>query len=180
MRCGCRRDLPRPAIPLLPSAMLCTTPNRLHEAQCAPRPDAGPRARRRARPSFSCRASATPHARLICTIAAVPRAAPPRPDVLPPATALAFVAVSLSGALAACLLAAIPTLLSLKRAADELALLAATVRSEVPDTAAAVRLSGLELSDAFEEVGGLTAGVFAHTRETDVSRSDTFPTSFLS
>jgi hypothetical protein len=68
--------------------------------------------------------------------------------------------VALSGALAACLLAAIPTLLSLRRMADELALLAATVREEVPDTAAAVRLSGLELSDAFEEVGVLTAGVF--------------------
>ena len=57
------------------------------------------------------------------------------------------------------MLAAIPALLSLKRATDELSLLAATIRDEVPDTAAAVRLSGLELSDAFEEVGGLTADV---------------------
>ncbi len=72
---------------------------------------------------------------------------------------LGWVACALSGALAACLLAAIPTLVALRRAADELAALAATIRAEVPDTAEAVRLSGLELSDAIEEVGGLTADV---------------------
>ena len=72
---------------------------------------------------------------------------------------LGWVACALSGALAACLLAAVPTLVALRRAADELAALAAVIRSEVPDTAAAVRLSGLELSDAIEEVGGLTADV---------------------
>jgi hypothetical protein len=139
--------------------MLGANFHRLHAAQCAPLPDSAPRSRRRARPSVGCRASAS--GRLVYTISAAPRgAAPPRPDVLPPSAALSFVAVALSGALAACLLAAIPTLLSMKRMADELALLAATVREEVPDTAAAVRLSGLELSDAFEEVGGLTAGVF--------------------
>jgi hypothetical protein len=93
----------------------------------------------------------------VCTIAAASRAAQ-RVDP-PPTFALAFVACSLSGALAACLLAAIPTLLALKSAAEELAALAATLREEVPDTAAAVRLSGLELSDAIEEVGGLTADV---------------------
>ena len=93
----------------------------------------------------------------MCTIAAASRA-PQRVDQTP-SFALAFVACSLSGALAACLLAAIPTLLALKSAAEELAALAATLREEVPDTAAAVRLSGLELSDAIEEVGGLTADV---------------------
>jgi hypothetical protein len=93
----------------------------------------------------------------VCTIAAASRA-PQRVDP-PPSFALAFVACSLSGALAACLLAAIPTLLALKSTAEELAALAAALREEVPDTAAAVRLSGLELSDAIEEVGGLTADV---------------------
>lgn len=93
----------------------------------------------------------------MCTIAAASRA-PQRVDP-PPSFALAFVACSLSGALAACLLAAIPTLLALKSTAEELAALAAALREEVPDTAAAVRLSGLELSDAIEEVGGLTADV---------------------
>lgn len=97
---------------------------------------------------------------LVCNVAAAPRAVRPSDGLqLPPSAALAFVACSLSGALAACLLAAIPALLALKRAADELAALAATLREEVPDTAAAVRLSGLELSDAIEEVGGLTADV---------------------
>ncbi len=72
---------------------------------------------------------------------------------------LGWVACALAGALAACLLAAVPALVSLRRAADELAALAASVRNEVPDTAAAVRLSGLELSDAIGEVGGLTAEV---------------------
>jgi hypothetical protein len=98
---------------------------------------------------------------LIATLAAAPRAAPPPPP-LPLSSAflmLGWVACALSGALAACLLAAIPALGALRRAADELAALAACVRAEIPDTAAAVRLSGLELSDAIEEVGGLTADV---------------------
>lgn len=110
--------------------------------------------------NHSCRTSLPSHQpSLVYTIGAAPRAAARPETLLPPSSALAFVACSLSGALAACLLAAIPTLLALKRAADELSLLAATIRDEVPDTAAAVRLSGLELSDAFEEVGGLTADV---------------------
>lgn len=104
--------------------------------------------------SVQARCSLPPAPQLVYTLAAAPRT-PPAPPA--PPFALAFVAVSLSGTLAACLLAAIPTLLSLKRAADELAALAATIRAEVPDTAAAVRLSGLELSDAFEEVSGLTS-----------------------
>ena len=42
---------------------------------------------------------------------------------------------------------------------DEVAYLAASVREEVPDTLAAVRVSGLELTDVMEEVGELTADV---------------------
>jgi hypothetical protein len=44
-------------------------------------------------------------------------------------------------------------------AADEIANLAASIREEVPDTLAAVRLSGMELTDCLEEVGELTAEV---------------------
>lgn len=39
-----------------------------------------------------------------------------------------------------------------RRTALALRLLAATVTEEVPDTAATLRLSGLELADAIEEV----------------------------
>ena len=48
---------------------------------------------------------------------------------------------------------------ALKGAANEIADLAATIREEVPDTLAAVRLSGLELTDCLEEVGELTSEV---------------------
>jgi hypothetical protein len=96
----------------------------------------------------------------VATLAAAPPAAPAAaPGYGSAVLMLGWVACALSGALAACLLAAVPTLCALRNAADELAALAAAVRAEVPDTAAAVRLSGLELSDAIEEVGGLTADV---------------------
>ena len=73
--------------------------------------------------------------------------------------AAGVVACVLGSALSAFLLAFIPTLRALKGAANEIADLAATIREEVPDTLAAVRLSGLELTDCLEEVGELTSEV---------------------
>jgi len=45
---------------------------------------------------------------------------------------------------------------SLKQAAEEIALLARVLREETPDTLAAVRLSGVEISDCVEEIGELS------------------------
>lgn len=73
--------------------------------------------------------------------------------------ALCGVGCLLGSALSAVLLSLIPTLRSVRRAMDEVAYLAASVREEVPDTLAAVRVSGLELTDVMEEVGELTADV---------------------
>jgi hypothetical protein len=53
-----------------------------------------------------------------------------------------------------------------KGAADEIAGLAAAIREEVPDTLAAVRLSGLELTDCLEEVDELTHEVGAGVKST--------------
>lgn len=65
--------------------------------------------------------------------------------------------VFLAGAaLAAFLLAAIPTLMSIRRAALAVEATLYTLEREVPDTAAAVRLSSLELSDAIEQVSLLS------------------------
>ncbi|KAL3163077.1 hypothetical protein ABBQ32_009496 [Trebouxia sp. C0010 RCD-2024] len=55
-------------------------------------------------------------------------------------------------ALAAFLLAAIPTLVSIRRAARAMETTLCTVERELPETAAALRLSSMELSDAIEEV----------------------------
>ena len=73
--------------------------------------------------------------------------------------ALSFAACVFGGALSAFLLACVPTLRAIAAAADEIADLAASVREEVPDTLAAVRVSGLELTDCLEEVGELTHDV---------------------
>lgn len=73
--------------------------------------------------------------------------------------ALCGVGCLLGSALSAVLLSLIPTLRSARRTMDEIAYLAASVREEVPDTLAAVRVSGLELTDVMEEVGELTADV---------------------
>ena len=73
--------------------------------------------------------------------------------------ALSFAACVFGGALSAFLLACVPTLRAIAAAADEIADLAASVREEVPDTLAAVRVSGLELTDCLEEVGELTRDV---------------------
>ena len=71
--------------------------------------------------------------------------------------ALCGVGCLLGSALSAVLLSLVPTLRSVRRTMDEIAYLAASVREEIPDTLAAVRVSGLELTDCIEEVGELTA-----------------------
>ena len=78
-----------------------------------------------------------------------------------PAARVAAAAVFcvLGGALSAFLLACVPTLRAIANAADEIADLAASIREEVPDTLAAVRVSGMELTDCLEEVGELTHDV---------------------
>ena len=73
--------------------------------------------------------------------------------------ATALVACVFGGALSAFLLACVPTLRAIANAADEIADLAASIREEVPDTLAAVRVSGMELTDCLEEVGELTHDV---------------------
>ena len=88
--------------------------------------------------------------------------------VLPPSMSVAggVVACVVGSAVAAFLLALIPVLQAVKGAADEIAGLAAAIREEVPDTLAAVRLSGLELTDCLEEVGELTHEVGAGVKST--------------
>lgn len=59
-------------------------------------------------------------------------------------------------ALSVFLLASIPTMLALRRSALAMEALLLTVQAEVPDTAATLRLSGLELADCIQEVGALS------------------------
>ena len=80
--------------------------------------------------------------------------------------ALGFVACSLSGALAAFLLSAMGALGQATRTLREVELLAREAREELPRTAAAVQMSGAELSDAFEEIGDLGADLSAGVRQT--------------
>ncbi|XP_012571996.1 uncharacterized protein [Cicer arietinum] len=63
---------------------------------------------------------------------------------------------------------AIPTLLAFKRAAESLEKLMDTTREELPDTMAAIRLSGMEISDLTTELSDIgqeiTQGVKGSTR----------------
>ncbi|XP_057501586.1 uncharacterized protein LOC130785424 isoform X2 [Actinidia eriantha] len=63
---------------------------------------------------------------------------------------------------------AIPTLLAFKRAAESLEKLLDVTREELPDSMAAVRLSGMEISDLTMELSdlgqGITQGVRSSTR----------------
>lgn len=63
---------------------------------------------------------------------------------------------------------AIPTILAFRRAAESLEKLMDVTREELPDTMAAVRLSGMEISDLTMELSdigqGLTQGVRSSTR----------------
>ncbi|GMI67884.1 hypothetical protein like AT5G09995 [Hibiscus trionum] len=65
-------------------------------------------------------------------------------------------------------LSAIPTLLAFKRAAESLEKLMDVTREELPDTMAAVRLSGMEISDLTMELSDLgqeiTQGVRSSTK----------------
>ncbi|BBN18116.1 hypothetical protein MPTK1_7g19650 [Marchantia polymorpha subsp. ruderalis] len=81
---------------------------------------------------------------------------------------LGFIACATTGALSCILLAAIPTLIAFKKAADSLKKLADTAREELPGTMAAVRLSGMEISDLTMELSDLgqeiSEGVRSSTR----------------
>jgi hypothetical protein len=112
-----------------------------------------------------------PANRYTSTTAMVRHAPTPDMEFMTPSFAfyaLCGVGCLLGSALSAVLLSLIPTLQSVRRTMDEIAYLAASVREEVPDTLAAVRVSGLELTDCIEEVGELTAdlggGVRSATR----------------
>uniref|UniRef100_A0A1J3GAS1 Transmembrane protein n=1 Tax=Noccaea caerulescens TaxID=107243 RepID=A0A1J3GAS1_NOCCA len=65
-------------------------------------------------------------------------------------------------------LAAIPTLLAFKKAAESVEKLLDVTREELPDTMAAIRLSGMEISDLTMELSdlgqGITQGVKSSTR----------------
>ena len=69
---------------------------------------------------------------------------------------VSVIACSLSVATAALIFSFIPAVKSLKQAAEEMALLARVLREETPDTMAALRLSGVEISDCVEEIGELS------------------------
>ncbi|GBG86186.1 hypothetical protein CBR_g41090 [Chara braunii] len=69
---------------------------------------------------------------------------------------LGFIACVTSGALSAMLFAAIPTLLAMKKAAEAMEKLADTAREELPGTMAAIRLSGMEISDLTMELSDLS------------------------
>ncbi|XP_058187300.1 uncharacterized protein LOC131304179 isoform X2 [Rhododendron vialii] len=69
---------------------------------------------------------------------------------------------------------AIPTLLAFKKAAESVEKLMDVAREELPDTMAAVRLSGMELSDLTMELSdlgqGITQGVRSSTRAVRVAQ----------
>jgi hypothetical protein len=71
-------------------------------------------------------------------------------------------------AFAVLLIAAIPALIAFRRTMEATEVLVESLQEELPDTLAAMRLSGLELTDAIEEVSGLgsdlTAGLRASAR----------------
>ncbi|XP_020106745.1 uncharacterized protein LOC109722984 [Ananas comosus] len=69
---------------------------------------------------------------------------------------LAFIAVTTSLAFTSLVVAAIPTLFAMKRAAKSLAKLADIAREELPSTMAAIRLSGMEISDLTLELSDLS------------------------
>ncbi|PKA60420.1 hypothetical protein AXF42_Ash008480 [Apostasia shenzhenica] len=69
---------------------------------------------------------------------------------------LLFIACTTSIAFISLVIAAIPTLFAMKRAASSLAKLADTAREELPGTMAAVRLSGMEISDLTLELNDLS------------------------
>lgn len=86
-----------------------------------------------------------------------------------PVGILTSIAACIGSIAFACLLvAAIPALISLKKTMDATHVLVESLQEELPDALAALKLSGLELSDAIEEVSGLgsdlTEGLRASVR----------------
>lgn len=69
---------------------------------------------------------------------------------------MAFIACTTSIAFTSLVIAAVPTLYAMKRAATSLAKLADTAREELPSTMAAIRLSGMEISDLTLELSDLS------------------------
>ncbi|RWR87086.1 hypothetical protein CKAN_01601700 [Cinnamomum micranthum f. kanehirae] len=69
---------------------------------------------------------------------------------------LAFVACTTSIAFTCLVVAAVPTLYAMRRAAISLSKLADTAREELPSTMAAIRLSGMEISDLTLELSDLS------------------------
>ncbi|KAK6136362.1 hypothetical protein DH2020_029892 [Rehmannia glutinosa] len=69
---------------------------------------------------------------------------------------LAFIGCTTSVAFTSLVLAAVPTLFAMRRAAISLAKLADTAREELPSTMAAIRLSGMEISDLTLELSDLS------------------------
>ncbi|XP_043707603.1 uncharacterized protein LOC122656962 [Telopea speciosissima] len=69
---------------------------------------------------------------------------------------LAFIACTTSIAFTSLVIAAVPTLYAMGRAATSLSKLADTAREELPSTMAAIRLSGMEISDLTLELSDLS------------------------
>ncbi|XP_022742888.1 uncharacterized protein LOC111294025 isoform X1 [Durio zibethinus] len=69
---------------------------------------------------------------------------------------LAFIACTTSVAFTSLVIAAVPTLHAMGRAAVSLSKLADTAREELPSTMAAIRLSGMEISDLTLELSDLS------------------------
>ncbi|KAF0887919.1 hypothetical protein E2562_005634 [Oryza meyeriana var. granulata] len=69
---------------------------------------------------------------------------------------LAFVAVATSAAFTSMVAVAIPTMLAMRRAANSFTLLTDAALEELPSTMAAVRLSGMEISDLTLELSDLS------------------------
>ncbi|XP_004505586.1 uncharacterized protein [Cicer arietinum] len=69
---------------------------------------------------------------------------------------LAFIACTTSAAFAGLVCAAVPTLFAMRNAATSLSKLADTAREELPSTMAAIRLSGMEISDLTLELSDLS------------------------
>jgi hypothetical protein len=69
---------------------------------------------------------------------------------------LAFIACTTSAAFAGLVFAAVPTLFAMRNAAISFSKLADTAREELPSTMAAVRLSGMEISDLTLELSDLS------------------------
>ncbi|CAA2973175.1 uncharacterized protein LOC111405426 [Olea europaea subsp. europaea] len=69
---------------------------------------------------------------------------------------LAFIACTTSVAFTGLVVAAVPTLYAMGRAAISLSKLADTAREELPSTMAAIRLSGMEISDLTLELSDLS------------------------